>query len=546
MSQSNLLSVACTVVFGTMLSACSVTPAKQELAVIAPKAIDLRIATWNTEHLAYPIDQGCKPRTADELLKLQAYARNLDADIIGLQEIASRDAVNLLFPESQWTIIVSDRPDSESYTCRGSGFTSTQQKVAFAVKKTLNVTAVKHLNEFGLDSRGLRYGLEIDVELDSPENKISRSISVLNLHMKSGCFVDNHSRSDSAACQIFTRQAKLLDDWVEEKEQQDKPYFIVGDFNHRLSAPYNHLTQVLHTDNKENQNTLINTTAQIIGCHPYYPAPIDHIFAGKMNTADWQYKAQVIGFDDLRVDSMLSDHCAIVTDIQKTVLPLSNAVKWQTRSKEYQTLVRGTYQIAQQALTNMSKPDKPWVVMMDLDETILDNSAYQVKLDSTGTRYTSKSWDQWVKSEQATLTPGAAEFIGSVIKEGGKLAFVTNRNANLDAHTWRNLLALYLPLSHDNVCLLGRTQTDIDAIDGQSVFNDKDLRRAQITTGDAACFDSGKSTTNWQEQHVIVMQIGDNIEDFTHVTQEHADVEAVLSELNKTLFLLPHPMYGSW
>lgn len=546
MSQSNLLSITCTVVFGALLSACSVTPPKQELAVSGQTAIDIRIATWNTEHLAYPIEQGCNPRTADELLKLQAYARNLDADIIGLQEVASREAVKLLFPESHWTIIVSDRPDSEPYNCRGSGFTSTQQKVAFAVKKTLKVTAVKHLNEFGLDSPGLRYGLEIDVELDNSENKISQSISVLNLHMKSGCFVDNHSRSDSSACQVFTRQALLLDNWVDEKEQQDKPYFIVGDFNHRLSAPYNHLTQALHTDNKQNQNTLINTGAQIIGCHPYYPAPIDHIFAGKINTADWQYKAQVIGFDDLTVESMLSDHCAIVTDIQQTMLPLSNAVKWQTRSKEYQTLARGTYQIAQQALTDMNKPDEPWVVMMDLDETILDNSAYQVVLDSTGTSYTPNSWDAWVKSEQATLTPGAAEFIRRVLKLGGKLAFVTNRSANLNAHTWRNLMALDLPVSPESVCLLGRSHSDIDAIDGLSMLNDKDLRRAQIISGDAACFDSGQSSAEWKTSHSIVMQIGDNIEDFINLTQEHADIEAVLTELNKTLFLLPNPMYGSW
>ena len=40
--------------------------------------------------------------------------------------------------------------------------------------------------------------------------------------------------------------------------------------------------------------------------------------------------------------------------------------------------------------------------------------------------------------------------------------------------------------------------------------------------------------------------IGDNIEDFESVTQEHANVDALLPKVGKSLFILPNPMYGSW
>lgn len=552
MTRYNGFSFIGATLMSAMLLGCNTTPystpekAEETFVPTIPNETALRIATWNVEHLAYPIDQGCRPRTEEELAALQAYARNLKADIVGLQEVASYEAVDLLFPASEWHIIVSERPDSESYECRGSGFSSTQQKVAFAVRKSFDVKKVQQLSEFGLDSRGLRYGLEIDVQTSTSKNSAASTISVLNLHMKSGCFVDNYSRKDSDACQTFSRQAPILETWVDQKEQQGAPYFIVGDFNHRLSAPYNHLTQALLTDKKGNRNSLINTGAQLIGCHPYYPAPIDHIFAGNLNSADWQFKTQSVSFDNMQVDAMLSDHCAIVSEVTQNSLDLTNSVKWLTTSKEYQALTRTVYQQARQSLKQIVKPGTPWVVVMDIDETVLDNSAYQVRLDKTGKSYTPTSWAQWVKSEQATLTPGAAEFMKDVVAQGGKLALVTNREARLDAHTWRNLLALELPLTFQNTCLMGRSQIDIDSIDGQNFVNDKDLRRSNISSGKPTCFNPEHMSTNWQTSHSIIMQIGDNIEDFSQVTQEHADIDALLLELNKTFFLLPNPMYGSW
>jgi endonuclease/exonuclease/phosphatase family metal-dependent hydrolase len=275
-------------------------------ASLAVKSTKLpSVATWNVEHLASPFDSGCKPRSEKELLELQQYARNIQADVVGLQEVASKEAVHLLFPASEWRVVMSQRADSDPYVCRGSGRNSTQQKVAFAVRKSIDVVKVIQHEAFSLNSPGLRRGLEIQIPSSSG------TISILNVHMKSGCFVDNYSRAKTDACDTFAKQAPLLDAWVEDKEKRSLPYIMVGDFNHRLSAPYNHLTRQLFTNTNKNKSTLLNATAHLIGCHEYYPAPIDHIFVGYLPNQNISLITNIYRFNDMQPNNMLSDHCAI-------------------------------------------------------------------------------------------------------------------------------------------------------------------------------------------------------------------------------------------
>ncbi|MFC7001729.1 hypothetical protein ACFQMB_09560 [Pseudobowmanella zhangzhouensis] len=42
------------------------------------------------------------------------------------------------------------------------------------------------------------------------------------------------------------------------------------------------------------------------------------------------------------------------------------------------------------------------------------------------------------------------------------------------------------------------------------------------------------------------MQVGDNIEDVEFITQEDADVDALLKRWGGDVIVLPNPMYGSW
>lgn len=531
-------------VLGLVLTACSPdagsSSGSDASSSLTPSDYALRVVAWNVEHLAAPIDTGCRPRSEDELVALQAYARSLDADIVALQEVASLEAVALLFPEEDWQLFLSERPDSDPYECRGSGNLSTQQKLAFAVSNDIDVLENDDFAALGLDNPGLRHGMELTVSTPMGD------IELLNVHMKSGCFVDDFSRADSDACQTFARQAPVLDGWIEEKEASAQPYMILGDFNHRLSAPYNQMTRLMGDNSDGSPSSLVITTADMIGCHPWYPAPIDHIVMGNMQDPALRTSVMAHDFEDMDPDAMLSDHCAVSLTVEYGQLPLSNSVTWQTASKEYAFLTTAIYEQAEEALASMSLPDTPWAVVMDVDETVLDNSAYQVGLDQTGRSFTPATWADWVASEQASIVPGADDFIRSVFEMGGRVAFVTNRDRAQDNHTWSNMLATGLPVTTDNACLMGRSAADESSVDERTRFNDKDLRRQQVTDGSSSCFNPDGERHSDFPASAIVMQVGDNIEDFAGVTQESADVAALMADNDGQYVLLPNPMYGSW
>ncbi len=525
------------------ITSCSNQPKNEGQSSKAQQALGsgtLRVVTWNVEHLAFPITDGCRPRTKAEIRALRSYAQDLEADIVALQEVGSIAALGQVFPPSDWQLFLSQRPDSETYECRESGRQSTQQKVAFAVQNDIEVLGETDFTALGLDNPGLRHGMELTVSTPLGE------MDILNVHMKSGCFEDDFSRSDSEACQTFARQAPVLDDWIEAKEREKTPYLVVGDFNHRLSSPYNKLSMLMADNSNGAKSNLVNATASLIGCHPYYPAPIDHILMGQLQSPALISSPRVHSYDDMNPDNMLSDHCAVSLTLENGQLPLSTSVTWQTTSKEYRYLTTSTYHRASEYLKGASLPTTPWMVTMDIDETVMDNSDYQVMLDRSGRTYTSESWAKWVASDEARLVPGVGSFIETVIGLGGHVGFITNRNRVQDHHTWSNMLALGLPLTTTNSCLMGRSSKDVSSVNGGSIINDKDLRREQLENGTSSCYQAENERHNSFPGATIVMQVGDNIEDFAGVTQETASLEALLASTETTYILLPNPMYGSW
>ena len=108
------------------------------------------------------------------------------------------------------------------------------------------------------------------------------------------------------------------------------------------------------------------------------------------------------------------------------------------------------------------------------------------------------------------------------------------------------MLALGLPLTTTNSCLMGRSSKDVSSVNGGSIINDKDLRREQLENGTSSCYQAENERHNSFPGATIVMQVGDNIEDFAGVTQETASLEALLASTETTYILLPNPMYGSW
>ncbi|GEK11681.1 endonuclease/exonuclease/phosphatase family protein [Pseudoalteromonas peptidolytica] len=263
----------------------------------------LKIASWNIEHLAYPASSGCRPRSQDEILALRQYADGLDADVIALQEVDSVAALEQIFPVQKWQLVLSARENSRTYDCRGSSYTSTQQKTAFAIKKEIALSNVESFGPLAMGVEGLRHGLEVTLQTQTGE------VSVLNVHLKSGCFVSDYQDSDRPACQLLAQQLPVLKSWIQA--HADEQYVVLGDFNHRLSQDGNVFWRKLIDNQTLEQVPLVNVTKPLQGCHPRYPVPIDHILVSKALASSVAIEPNVHFFADMQEDKMLSDHCAI-------------------------------------------------------------------------------------------------------------------------------------------------------------------------------------------------------------------------------------------
>jgi 5'-nucleotidase (lipoprotein e(P4) family) len=84
----------------------------------------------------------------------------------------------------------------------------------------------------------------------------------------------------------------------------------------------------------------------------------------------------------------------------------------------------------------------PWAVILDADETVLDNSTYQLRRARQGLGYTPESWNDWVREEAAGALPGSVAFVRRVRALGGHIAIVTNRDEVVCDATRRNLASL--------------------------------------------------------------------------------------------------------
>jgi 5'-nucleotidase (lipoprotein e(P4) family) len=203
-----------------------------------------------------------------------------------------------------------------------------------------------------------------------------------------------------------------------------------------------------------------------------------------------------------------------------TTRTLSNDVHWYRDAAEQRAIYAEVYSAATGAARSHGAklPAGSWGVILDVDETVLDNSEYQKRLALTGTAYTSATWDAWVREKQATALPGAKAFIDTVLDElQGHVVFVTNRTQAQCTDTEANL----------------RTQgIRFDLVLCDSGDGNKNPRFDAVIAGKA-----GIAAIN------VVLWVGDNIQDFPGLDQQHPGDAA---KFGSSYFVLPNPMYGSW
>ncbi|MBN6152552.1 5'-nucleotidase, lipoprotein e(P4) family [Xanthomonas sp. AmX2] len=223
-----------------------------------------------------------------------------------------------------------------------------------------------------------------------------------------------------------------------------------------------------------------------------------------------------------------------------------NAVLWVQRSAEYRALSEQTYRAAADRLdTALKAPNwdalvpeergnaaaglKPAVVM-DVDETVLDNSPYQARLIRNGKEYDELSWDQWVAEKKARPVPGVVDFAKAASARGITVLYVSNRAVHLTEATLANLRSAGLPVA-DNSVLLGLGTVVKDCEQNGS---EKNCRRRLVG-----------------QQYRVLMQFGDQLGDFVQIAANTPDGRAQLLQqyhdwFGERWWMLPNPTYGSW
>jgi acid phosphatase len=169
-------------------------------------------------------------------------------------------------------------------------------------------------------------------------------------------------------------------------------------------------------------------------------------------------------------------------------------------------------------------------VVLDIDETVLDNSPYQARLVRSGGEYNEADWAAWCQEEIARTLPGVVEFTQFAAKHGIAVIYISNRAKDLDQVTLANLRKVGLPVSGPEAFLgLG---TFVEGC--EQVGTEKGCRRQQIS-----------------QKYRVLMQFGDQIGDFVTVLANNAEgrrkaMAPYMDWVGSRWFVLPNTTYGSW
>ena len=205
--------------------------------------------------------------------------------------------------------------------------------------------------------------------------------------------------------------------------------------------------------------------------------------------------------------------------------PLPRDVHWVRNSAEYAACAVQAFRLAGERLRTRAAglTSGTWCVVLDADETVIDNSIFQKELAETGKSYSQKRWQEWCRREEAAPVPGAVAFIRAVQAMGGRVVIVTNRAVEVQAPTEAVFRARGIPCDI-MMCRAGNTS--------------KEARMKLVEEGKAA---PGIGPMK------IVLWVGDNIQDFPGGAQSmRAQGEAAFKDFGDSFIVLPNPMYGSW
>ncbi len=220
---------------------------------------------------------------------------------------------------------------------------------------------------------------------------------------------------------------------------------------------------------------------------------------------------------------------------------------------EYRALSRAIYRAASSRLDDALADNRtsaaveqqggfselPPGIIFDVDETVLDNSAYQATLVAENINYSTAHWDRWVADARARAVPGAVEFSSAAVDRGVTMLYLTNRRCiqrtpdgdvcPQRAETIRNLVQVGFPEPDPENVYLRSAEFEF--------ARDKASRRAAFA-----------------KRYRILMLFGDDLGDFvagiknpdTTLADRDGAVTLYSDRWGHSWFMLPNPSYGSW
>ena len=198
-----------------------------------------------------------------------------------------------------------------------------------------------------------------------------------------------------------------------------------------------------------------------------------------------------------------------------------------------------TFRSAKQALDN-ALADSSWsalpgqdvqgkrpAIIVDVDETVLDNTAYEARMILDGTKYP-EGWINWGKEAVATEVPGAKDFLNYAASKGVTIFYVTNRVIELKESTKKNLTKLDIPWDQGIDTVLMR---------GQNNWNSNKGPRRELIG----------------EKYRVLLMVGDNLGDFVDAKDNNLSpeqrkeiVRAYSDYWGVKWFMIQNIAYGDW
>ncbi|MEP6897695.1 MAG: HAD family acid phosphatase [Rhodanobacter sp.] len=223
-----------------------------------------------------------------------------------------------------------------------------------------------------------------------------------------------------------------------------------------------------------------------------------------------------------------------------------NATAWSQTAIEHDLIYLQTYRDARARLLAALK-DRQWdalpkddritpiknlkpAVILDIDETVLDNSPYQARVIRSGGEFNEADWAAWCREQRARALPGVVDFTQFAASHGIAVIYVSNRAKDLDQVTLANLRQVGVPVSGPEAFLgLG---TFVEGC--EQIGTEKGCRRQLIG-----------------QHYRVLMQFGDQIGDFVTVLANNAAgrekaMHAYMPWIGTRWFVFPNATYGSW